>query len=125
MTTTRTERLILTASAATSDKTSSTFVVPLPSAQFILSLDVTVGTGLDLKVTLQIYLEEHETWINSVVCIPAVGITGVSTTPILFGAPAVDSAMAAANVPIRGHLRAIVVHGNSEAATYTLYLKPM
>lgn len=125
MTDTRTETLILTAAADTSDQTSSTFVIPRLSDQFILSLKVTIGTGLNLKITLQIFLKEHNAWVDVVIGIPADEITGVSTTPILFGAPAVDSAMAAANVPTGGQMRAIVVHGNVEEATYTLYLKPL
>ena len=122
---TRTERLILTGTGATTDQISEIFVIPKAAKNFRLSVDVTVGASLDLQVTLQAWLETTDDWIDLVVGIPTSPITEVSTTPMLFGAPAADSDIQAANVPIVGTFRAVVVHGNATAATYTVHMKPI
>ena len=82
-------------------------------------------SSLDLKITLQMLIDELDKWVDMVVGVPLVAISGVSTTAALFGDTAEDSDMDSAGVSIRGQMRAVVVHGNGTAATYTVYLKPL
>lgn len=125
MSDTRTGRLILTSSAQTTDQTSEVFVVPKPSRRFALAVDVTVGSALDLKITLQMLVDGLNKWIDLVVGVPLVAISGVSTTAAMFGDMAESSEMDSVGVSVRGQLRAVVVHGNATAATYTVHLKPL
>lgn len=121
----RTERVILTSAAQTTSQTSETFVVPAAAKNFLLVVDVTAGSSLSLKITLQMRLKSLSGWSDLVVGIPTSPITGISTTPTCYGAPAADSVINAADVATVGELRAIVVHANANAATYTVTLKPL
>lgn len=124
---TRDEVTILTAVAATTDQTSAVFVIPRQFSSYMVYIDVTAGSTLLLDIHIQIFLPTPNSWANMLINMPSSGgITGVGVTPVQVSPFATDSAgVPEKRAPVGGQLRVLVNHGNVNAATYKVYIKPI
>jgi hypothetical protein len=123
-----TEKIAITATAATSDQSSGEIVKPRSASAVAAWLEVTAGSTLLLDVNLQTYSPTEAAFANYLVNCPSNGgVTGVSSTVCVFGPHNVSNDYLVSDksgfVPTR--FQFLVEHGNANAATYVLYYQWM
>ncbi len=119
------EETILTAVAATSSQTSSSFIVPAHKYGLYLYMDVTAGSTLLLDMRLDSYLPGPNVWQTIFDNHPSAGgITGISLTALACTETnRAESSITNKRIHLGGQLRVFVTHGNATASTYKVYVQ--
>jgi hypothetical protein len=119
------ETLRITASAATATQNSETIHLPPTVNGIIVTLDVTGGATLLLDINVEAYSPGAGAWFAwAGDCPSSGGVTGVSVTRCFFGPKGSSSgghyAINDLLVMLPTVFRVSIVHGNANAATYTV-----
>ena len=124
---------ILDVTGGTSDQTSGEFRRPRGAKSLIIVIDVTAGAVLLLDLHHLYYVEGTEAWKTSIQNLPAGagGITGVSTSHIVFGLQGQredsdlpeEATFVYRHVPLFERNQIFIDHGNGTAATYKVWIQ--
>lgn len=124
----RADVLLLNVTGQTTTVTTAVITTPPYARGLIAWIDVTAGTGLLIDMQMLAYnLELSKTATWGVDCPSADGITGISTTSCIYdptyGTEYTIGAARTFIVKLPPQFQFQVVHGNTEAATYTLRIQ--
>jgi len=119
---------IITAVAKTSTQISSEIRRPAGATGIVFAVDVTAGSTLLLDLWVR-YINENTATVKYLIQnLPSADFfTGVSTAHILLGPYGATgdiglaSGMNYRNIPLFERMKAFVIHGNANAATYNVY----